>query len=659
MSDSEELLMTSRSRRQNAGNKMQKLLEQERQEMQEKTAGLDDDEINLLFQEEEDDAEFEVELKRKRDDDDVFTESEEESDNQDDEDAGERELERQEKKKRKLALKRKIPVIRKRVVDEKKLKPQYVQPKADSLLLDSRRTSTRRSVIANKLQVYEKLALAEKKRKQIQDRLRKSRETQEEKTLTQEDRLRIAEETERLNLQSLNKFREQEIYQKQTRIAMQQRRKIKFAVGEIVMRINSLSWSVTPAMEVKDREYWDQQLAKRHKKKRYTRRRKTVKEDPKSTAKEADDPSAVSQNGSIANEEVKSEQAPIGDSRSPDTEDDASKSSDPQTEVQGQAGEAGDKEISQNVSSSQAREEQMNAADAASSLNSSVVKKTAQNAVNGPDADNKQADDSNTTRQGKKVAFADVGEVPQEQTTILETLPSAECDLPEFADMDDSKRGSSKEETPGSTEPSTPEEVEEIYEGPEQLVGRNFLTLYSYPHENLRVSDLNSYILGPQWAQPLNSRSADVETLVKIVNPSERLWAENEDEFNILDMSILDRFPAFGEFDKVPTKEIVEETDKHLDLELKTPAPTGVFLPNGLRKKCMMTNRDCQYFDPKNGVPYSDVEAYKTVQELQDPIGDGGTSENPLPRFKWFGFARGGIYLDVRRRPAKGVPEGF
>lgn len=84
-----------------------------------------------------------------------------------------------------------------------------------------------------------------------------------------------------------------------------------------------------------------------------------------------------------------------------------------------------------------------------------------------------------------------------------------------------------------------------------------------------------------------------------------------------------------------------------------------MFLPNGVRKKCLITNRECQYFDPKNGVPYADVEAYKIVQELQDPIGVDGSEDDPHPQFKWFGFARGGIYLDVLQKPAKGVPEGF
>ena len=72
-------------------------------------------------------------------------------------------------------------------------------------------------------------------------------------------------------------------------------------------------------------------------------------------------------------------------------------------------------------------------------------------------------------------------------------------------------------------------------------------------------------------------------------------------------------------------------------------------LPCGLRKKCLITNKNSQYFDPKNGIPYSDLEAYKIIQELQDPNGS----------FKWFGFKNGGIFLNVKQKPANGVPEGF
>lgn len=74
-----------------------------------------------------------------------------------------------------------------------------------------------------------------------------------------------------------------------------------------------------------------------------------------------------------------------------------------------------------------------------------------------------------------------------------------------------------------------------------------------------------------------------------------------------------------------------------------------------MRKKCLINNKDCHYFDPKNGVPYSDVEAYKIIQELQSF--DVNPETNHF--FKWQGFANGGIFLDVNEKPAEGVPDNF
>ncbi|CUS21673.1 LAQU0S03e08064g1_1 [Lachancea quebecensis] len=697
MSDSGEMLMASRSRRSNAGNKMQKLIDQERQELQERTAALDEDEINLLFQEEEGDEEFTADDKRRKDDDEVFSNSEDESDADDDEEEGERELQQQERKKRKLSQKKKIPVVKKRPNIETAVKPQYEQPKAESLLLGSRRTSKRSSVVANKLQVYEKLAKAEKKRVQIQDRLRKSKANLPYVELTQEERLRQAEETEKINLQSLNKFKEEEIYKKETRIASQLRKKAKFAVGEILIRINTLGWRLTPLMEVEDRQFWEQQLSKRHKKKKkYTRRKKDKPEEAGAEDSKTMPDGTKNANQNHENQDIYEQEAskqplptePDSSTKSPSPTPKNSKSEETETTpVTGENSDAIEERKAERISYEN---------ETAKTTSDSAVEKLGGDSMKHNQIENVERKLENSDRiepaveKGERSHSVSRAETPNalpieefQSSPVLSMEEHDTKDLPKqvsFAAENEVNKFDSSE--PANTVPSREQSVEselsrqtskepteqeneddtdasEIYEGPEQLVGRNFITLYAYPEENPKVHDVRPYIFGPQWMQPLNSRSENVETIAKIYNnQDESNWSDVSSSL-IPDLSALEKFPAFGEYDKKLSTEVAEETDTRLQLEIKTPAPAGVFLPNGIRKKCLITNQDCQYFDPKNGVPYADVEAYKTVQQLQDPIGDGGSEEEPHPQYKWFGFARGGIFLDVRQRPAKGVPEGF
>ncbi|SCU80726.1 LADA_0B09186g1_1 [Lachancea dasiensis] len=690
MSDSEEFLTASRQRRSNAGSKMQKLIDQERQELQERTANLDDDEINLLFQEEEGDEEFKADTKRRKDEDDVFSESDEESDGEEDDEAGERELEQQERKRRKQQKKHTIPVVKKRATSTDMVsKPLYEQPKAESLLLDNRRTSKRSSVVANKLQIYEKLSLAEKKREKIQNRLRQTKAKMAFVELTQEDRLRQAEETELINTQSLTRFREEEIYKKETRAAMNLRRKVKFAAGEIMLRVNTTGWKVTPAMEVADREYWELQLSKRHKKKKkYTRRKKN-----KDNAKGEENSGIATPGVEIIKPESTGPSAnPIQDDKPVDTQSDVSIKK-PTVEDRRAASTGPDvpgiPDVQSPKRSAQDSMDDHNAENSSTGIieesrelgtekpfkesNHGIKHSVLQvypkkdqtgyeeatdkddNVTSGVTEENISAENPELSKpelNPKQVSFAAENEVSTfdhslPPNTPLSKEPSAE---PEYSRQDSEDL---MDEVDGETDAS------EIYEGPEQLVGRNFVTVYTFPEENPKVHDIRPYIFGEQWAQPLNSRSEDVETIAKITNKQVGdEWLDLSASL-IPDTSIFETFPGFGEYDKKVSTEVAEETDTKLKLELKTPAPTGVILPNGVRKKCLITNRECQYFDPKNGVPYADVDAYKTVQELQDPIGEGGSEEDPRPRFKWFGFARGGIFLDMKRLPAKGVPVGF
>ncbi|CEP63438.1 Vps72p LALA0_S08e02454g [Lachancea lanzarotensis] len=680
MSDSEELLMSSRARRSNAGNKMQKLIAQEREEMREKTANLDDDEINLLFQEDDDDEEFRADAKRSKDEDERLSESESESEGEEDEEAGERELEQQERKKRKQARKFSAPVVRKRVkVDEEVPKPQYEQPKADSLLQDNRRTSKRSSVVANKLQIYEKLALAEKKREKIQNRLRQTKAKMAHVELTQEDRLLQAEETELINTQSLTKFREEEIFKKETRNAMNLRKKAKFHAGELMIRVDTMASTVTPIMEIEDRQFWEQQLGKRHKKKKkYTRRKKQKDEETNTKSAEVGNSGVAdtsqnsvdkTQDSSTAITQQNESEAVKGELAGEDQESLSSTPVDKETSLTlpCDSAEVKQEDINGQVGANIPIDAQndLHPGDVNNSTEeSSTLEKSSDKTVEAKDSKTGGDEESKSQMQldgktslevvshCKQVSFA----ADADLSTFDQSLPpNTPMSKEQLADTESSRQNS--EELFDDAEEDT--EASEVYEGPEQLVGRNYVTIYSYPEDNSKVHDIRPFLFGSQWAQPLNSRSDNVETIAKIYNE------QNEDEWMgvssslIPDTSVFESFPNFGEYDKKLSTEVAEETDTKLKLEIKTPAPAGVILPNGVRKKCLITNRDCQYFDPKNGVPYADVEAYKIVQELQDPIGEGNSEEEPSPQFKWYGFARGGIFLDVKQPAAKGVPEGF
>lgn len=717
----EEFLVSTRQRRSNAGNKMKKLLEQELEEMQSRTEHLEEDEVDLLFKEEADDEDFESQVSGEEETaygrnleeepgadnaDEMFSESEEEAgDQEEDNEEGEKNLQREEKlesRKRKrrtpAVIKRKRPKsdledVAIKQEREAKKKVQYEQIKAESLLITSRRTSKRSSVVANKLRVYEKLSKAEKKRKMIQDRIKKHKESHKEEILTQEDRIRIALDTEKFNISSLDKYKEQEISKKQSRIALQQRQKMKFKPGETVLRQLSCAWKVTPVEEIEDIRHWEEQLKKREKKKRrYTRRssKKQAPPDPKkeetgteikeevieeNVLKDADqmaNQSQVSNDASVPpetnekistqnNEEnspVKSEQG-IDLGTGEDIESGVGNNGDDNMEQKSLENKSPESK-SENLSNEQKKpdtafhsEEKMQFPIKTEDSSVITMKDDEIKEATPPLSGNETVVTSekskfNSSTTSKQVAFVD-----EPQVNIIDSsdrpLSTSPLSVPSTAGTVDDKTTPELIEDAGSEE-------ELIFEGPEQLVGKNFITLYSFPTE-LYHNDINKELFGENWANGSSHRPSDVETICKLTMPEEKI-SLTEDASLTPNLSFLNNFPAFGEYDKKVVHDVDSTANKELEIEVKTKPPTGVFLPNGFRKKCLISSKECQYFDPKNGVPYSDVETYKTIQDLQDPIG-AGTEEEPEPHYRWFGFGNGGIYLDVGQKPAEGVPDGF
>ncbi|QLL34342.1 hypothetical protein HG536_0G02010 [Torulaspora globosa] len=746
MSDSDienledEYLMATRKRRANAGSKMKKLIAQEVEEMQSKTESLNDDELDLLFKEDAEDEDFEdgkseesgveelVEQEaasQVEDNDLLVSESEEEVSEQDDE-SNEKELQRQESLQQKRKRRSKPPIIKRKAAkavgtaspaEAVKKKTAYEVLKAESLLVSDRRTSKRSHVVANKLEVYEKLSLAEQKRKIIQERLKKHKEKQNEKVLTQQDRLRLSLETEKLNLQSLDKYKEQEISKKQTRLAIQQRQKTKFKPGEPILRELTTSWIVTPIMEYEDKLYWDEQQRKREKKRKKYPRRQAKKKSPAPAGKDSKLESQQ-KNGETAvkNENGKAEMAIGNESKDPGTMGPGAVKPSDVTEGQndGAAGlNGGQKSVKNGISSSNVQRDSMRQAESEPAVietesrdqmvlidqgmeqkgltiesSERKVDEIAINAVTGQPAVSEnsrnedqisQQDELSSSSQIKVESSQNVDGSAADQPPVCLQPENSEVFTEKngepssaggphvsFAETDTLQAGqqvSDVSKSVGVNESATPEliddngtEEEMILEGPAQEVSKNFVTVYNFGSDSCNF-DFRASLFGPQWQGSHNQRAANVENICKISLPENPLSSSEKSPI-IPDLSFLSNFPVFGEYGKRVVYDVGLNTGKEMEIEIKTQPPSGVLFSNGVRKKCFITSKECQYFDPKNGVPYSDVEAYKVIQELQDPLGSG-SEDSPNPHFQWFGFKNGGVYLDMLQRPASGVPEGF
>ncbi|ODV64186.1 Vps72p [Ascoidea rubescens DSM 1968] len=275
----EESIIATRQRRSNAGSRLRALIQTE-EFLNEND---DDENVNLLFQEDEEDEDFDLSdssdksngdesnsidevkafvsrhsKKRSREaensdvQDDYFSDSG--SDEVDeDENAGEKELERQEKiRKRKLRKKNQIPKIIKRNVPKidiqsaKTIQNQFKL--SDALLSSDRRSSTRKQSVQNKLELLNRIKESEVRREKI---LKANALLPKKKVhiLTQDELLLEAQETEKQNILSLNRLKEQEYFKKQKRIQMQQ---AKRKILKNVITFKSTQYFYTPNDEVEE-----------------------------------------------------------------------------------------------------------------------------------------------------------------------------------------------------------------------------------------------------------------------------------------------------------------------------------------------------------------------------------------------------------------------
>lgn len=238
-----------------------------------------------------------------------------------------------------------------------------------------------------------------------------------------------------------------------------------------------------------------------------------------------------------------------------------------------------------------------------------------------------------------------------------------------FADelLDTSEQSESSRTTPAI------EETSQVYEGPSQRVARNTIYFVDFQSQDGREPDLSTdkikeMLFGEQSLWPASRRFKDLKAYIRIGN-KENPYASNKQEKDELfepaaelgeDDPIfepLKKLPRFGVFDEEFEEEEKNVEEENAPIVIKTEAPTGLYLPNGNKKICLISGTEVKYFDPSTGIPYSNVETYrflKTIEQgnipwlcIPEEANDNGAVE---------------LYLGSRDgsvKPAAGVPEGF
>ena len=235
-----------RSQRSNRGNNLYKLINEEKELLNQdhginRSIDEEDELMNMVFQERVDDTDMEVDENMNNSDDDAFSASDSSSEESDSDDESENKLNEAKRKKRMARRNKQIPVLIKRNNSKssavKRKKPDSETFNATEFLdPDTRRQSSRTSTRSNRLKTYENLKNEEINRKK---RNLGKPERVVEVPLTQEQRLANAKETEKLNTESLQRFREIEIFEKKLIEEQQKKYKVKFKDEEKVLRYSS------------------------------------------------------------------------------------------------------------------------------------------------------------------------------------------------------------------------------------------------------------------------------------------------------------------------------------------------------------------------------------------------------------------------------------
>jgi vacuolar protein sorting-associated protein 72 len=659
-SDSEpefESIIATRARRSNAGSRLRQLLD-----LEETNTGLQpstdaDENVDLLFQEDEDDQEFiesensetegaeegeeneeekeetkslrstktsEKRTKEGKQEDEEQGESDvsvnldemlSESDisvSETDEEEGERELEKQERLNKSRKRKANLPSG----FQKKKLKSTSSVSKLPSttkavpkthkpnmfdnapISLSERRHSSRRATLESSIATHEKL---EKEFEKKQSLVPVSKKEYIEKTL--EERLEEAKITEKENVLSLTRFYEQEIQKKKKQRDLANSRKFKMRK---FIRYWSTGIYITPLDEIDEieeekRKIQEEEEKKAKRKLQYLKRKQArlgIKNDTLQQVTASNEGSVKIENS----EEISEiENKDTGEDKS----EDISRIGDPQAPIDiGQSTDQVEKAVSKNV------------------------------------------------RFSEEITVSQDG-ISEELKASLKDAESNEVSNEISNEIINNEDGEDEEETTENTASKV------VYEGPVRKVARTYLIFEEFDYD-LTNDDAKKYLFGQQslLAGPRRDPTCENVYIIKQDEASnidlQKIQQAREESFK----SLL-KLPKFGEkitIDNYNDGKLTAEQDEVV--KIHTPAPIGINLPNGQKKTCLTTGEPAVYYDPTNGVPYATVDAFRILKSLVDG------------EYEWLQLDNGGInsryaggigcYIGKKnQRHAKGVPEGF
>lgn len=712
MSD-DEFLTTTRERRSNAGSRLRQLLDLENDSKPSvsKFISEDDENVDLLFQEDEDDGEFEESESEEEEEEEEGDEqqandenNDEEGDEEDqeegtaadelmsdgpidsdhdlsdsdislsddDEEEGERELEKQEKQKKRKKLNKLVPQIKKFKNDTTKPKPK--KRVTSESLMNSIRKSSRSSAIENKEALVEKLRRDEKRRENSAPIIRiKQRE------LTQEEKLAEAVETEKQNIISLELFRQQEVVKKERQKHLLQLRRKKLVD---IVRFLSVQEYITPNQEIELARnlYWS--LTTKSKRRNLKKIQRDfdidlsrvpgeidkslpyyIEEQKQLELEKAEIAVSVEFNGSEEPVEngnghvIRSEGVNGADSNG-DVE-----MKDVDTEVTENGGksivssENGDIEKEREVTENK---EVAEIPEVTENLEAKENQETKQN------QDTENQDTESHTENGET-------NPPKEDEETRKTVTFAEGVKEPSEPIESVKEPEPKEPSEEPSEDVTDtqdndDEEQEIFEGPPQKICRNYINLIEFTADKpLNDINMKRFVFGEDAALTGSRRFKDLKTILRIGNvgnPYAKI-KETKDELFTPVTDLTEDNPMFEELNRLPQlgirQEIVEETtetnDNDSNIKINTEAPLGLYLPNGNKKICLITGTEVKYFDPSIGVPYSDVDTFKFLSSIENgniPWYNFDGEYNDTGATELYLGSRDGVL-----RHARGVPEGF
>ena len=615
-----------------------------------------------------------------------------------DESEGEKELESQEKqKKRKLKQKnRMVPAIKKFKSNDnkpKKSKPKTNLVTSNSLLLDARRSSSRASAIENKEALVEKLKDDERRTSTAAPRVRPKFVEK-----TQEEKLAEAVETEKANILSLEMFKEQEVVKKerQKQLLMLKRKKLTE-----VIRVISKEEYISPLQEIHDARNLFYKLTSKSRKRNIRKVRELMNMDLTKLPGDIDrelpyykaelekqkingnypdringaDQNGVDQNGADQNgaDQNGADQNGADRSENDQSEGDAESviKSDRDSNLADKGPDDSNGDISNGLSSND------------HSITTNQGKEKSPDAV--PISNKESNDDNNENTEDKEIIEKIENDAKKEKKKVTFAEDSKPSNHPEGEMMDkgvdgnddDNEDEDEDEDVSRDQSIDEPESVngenpifDEVFEGPVQRVARNMVYLVEFGDSRINLYDtkVKQVLFGEEATLPASRRFKDLKTIFKIggaYNPYTKVKEQEDELFKPAD-DLKHDDPMFGELNRLPKlgirQEIIEEEDDDTGendavITLNTEAPTGLYLPNGNKKYCLITGSEVKYFDPSTGIPYSDVETFKFLKSME---------QGTIP---WYTFdelyndtGATEVYLGSRDgsvRHARGVPEGF